>query len=472
MDLKCVVFSFICVLLTQFTHTGAWTTDDLELFDLVEEIPVTFYDFLGIDETATKGDIKKAYRALSLQYHPDKNQEEGAAEKFRKIVAVVEVLKNDELREKYNEILEYGLPTWREPVYYYRKVRKMGLIEMSILVSIIMTVGHYIVAWAAFWEKKFEMECLMPKKKKDKKGKKTKNKEDQEEEEGLTEEMLASHNISRPKFTDLLPLKATYIVFKQIIRIPARLNALRVCIQNRFRRSSEDVEPEEKRRPKRVRTKLETAPIPEPVVVSSGNGPVVYNSVQNGAVENCETTETESRKGKEWTSEEVSKMVRCMAKFPGGTTQRWQKIAAELDRSVDEVLKKSKSMKSGSYAMNVDASVQGIVKGVSSNVTSKTGKKLTDDEISVRNDFETRNGQTNRRNKTAKPPQTAERTLLIKDAKEDEQIVNGDAEEIQSGTWTQLQQKIFETALLMFPKGTSDRFTKVAEQVPEKSKKY
>ena len=33
-----------------------------------------FYKILGIDETASESEIKKAYRSLSLKYHPDKNK--------------------------------------------------------------------------------------------------------------------------------------------------------------------------------------------------------------------------------------------------------------------------------------------------------------------------------------------------------------------------------------------------------------
>jgi hypothetical protein len=48
--------------------------------------PTAFYDILGLEETkttATDGDIKKAYRKLSLLTHPDKNGYEGADEAFK-----------------------------------------------------------------------------------------------------------------------------------------------------------------------------------------------------------------------------------------------------------------------------------------------------------------------------------------------------------------------------------------------------
>lgn len=40
-------------------------------------------------------------------------------------------------------------------MYYYRRVHKMGLAEMSIILFAILTVGQYIISWAAYAEKKF-----------------------------------------------------------------------------------------------------------------------------------------------------------------------------------------------------------------------------------------------------------------------------------------------------------------------------
>jgi len=61
------------------------------------------YEHLGIPKTATAAEIKKAYRKLALQKHPDKG---GDPEEFKKIQASYEVLKDPEKREKYDQ---YGL---------------------------------------------------------------------------------------------------------------------------------------------------------------------------------------------------------------------------------------------------------------------------------------------------------------------------------------------------------------------------
>jgi DnaJ-class molecular chaperone len=64
---------------------------------------------LGIKRSATQKEIKKAYRSKSLEYHPDKNKEEGAAEKFAEIAYAYEVLTDEEKKNIYDRHGEEGL---------------------------------------------------------------------------------------------------------------------------------------------------------------------------------------------------------------------------------------------------------------------------------------------------------------------------------------------------------------------------
>ena len=48
-----------------------------------------------------------------------------------------------------------GLPDWRRPIYYYRRMRKLGLAEGIAYTLIITTIIQYFINWAAYWEKKF-----------------------------------------------------------------------------------------------------------------------------------------------------------------------------------------------------------------------------------------------------------------------------------------------------------------------------
>jgi molecular chaperone DnaJ len=62
-----------------------------------------YYELLGVSQKAGLEDIKRAYRKLAMQYHPDRNQNDKAAEtKFKEINEAYEVLKDDQKRAQYD----------------------------------------------------------------------------------------------------------------------------------------------------------------------------------------------------------------------------------------------------------------------------------------------------------------------------------------------------------------------------------
>jgi molecular chaperone DnaJ len=61
-----------------------------------------YYEVLGVQKNASKQDIKSAYRKLALQYHPDRNKEPGAEEKFKELSEAYAVLSDDEKRKRYD----------------------------------------------------------------------------------------------------------------------------------------------------------------------------------------------------------------------------------------------------------------------------------------------------------------------------------------------------------------------------------
>ena len=63
---------------------------------------IDYYQLLGVSRTANKEDITRAYRRLARQYHPDRNREAGAEERFKQISEAYEVLKDEEKRAKYD----------------------------------------------------------------------------------------------------------------------------------------------------------------------------------------------------------------------------------------------------------------------------------------------------------------------------------------------------------------------------------
>ncbi|HRJ67400.1 MAG TPA: DnaJ domain-containing protein, partial [Alphaproteobacteria bacterium] len=62
-----------------------------------------FYQVLGVDKKASADELKKAYRKLAMQYHPDKNQGNKEAEaKFKEISEAYDVLKDEQKRAAYD----------------------------------------------------------------------------------------------------------------------------------------------------------------------------------------------------------------------------------------------------------------------------------------------------------------------------------------------------------------------------------
>ncbi len=61
-----------------------------------------YYQILGVPREASDADIKKSYRKLARQYHPDVNKDDSAEEKFKEVNEAYEVLRDSEKRQAYD----------------------------------------------------------------------------------------------------------------------------------------------------------------------------------------------------------------------------------------------------------------------------------------------------------------------------------------------------------------------------------
>ncbi|KAA0192544.1 hypothetical protein FBUS_06298 [Fasciolopsis buskii] len=125
----------LAVLFALFVGARSWDSMDLQMFDLIEEVKMNFYDYLGID--------KVRVRLFLIGY-----------------IRLQPVMMSGERIEDcpYNDVLVNGLPDWKTTVYYYRKLRKMSNLELFLLFSILCTVVHYAVLWGVRFEKVLTLE--------------------------------------------------------------------------------------------------------------------------------------------------------------------------------------------------------------------------------------------------------------------------------------------------------------------------
>lgn len=105
------------------------------------------YDLLGVARNATKSEIRRAYRRLSADKHPDKRPgDEAAKDEFRKIGTAYEILTNNQKRAEYEDFLENPTKYWRFLVENSPEVYAPKSNVLLVITGIIgiMTLIHWL----------------------------------------------------------------------------------------------------------------------------------------------------------------------------------------------------------------------------------------------------------------------------------------------------------------------------------------
>ncbi|PVZ98761.1 hypothetical protein BB558_000568 [Smittium angustum] len=141
---------------------NAWEEIDYEIFELWDSIKkfdktTNWYELIGVTEKATIGDINKAYRKISIKYHPDKmrgskKEIKKATDKFSRIGLVANIFRDDYKRKRYNFFKKNGVPKWRGTGYLYTRYRPGGgsvVVGLLIFFSFIQYLFMKLNYWRA-----------------------------------------------------------------------------------------------------------------------------------------------------------------------------------------------------------------------------------------------------------------------------------------------------------------------------------
>ncbi|KAH8421259.1 hypothetical protein KR009_007477 [Drosophila setifemur] len=432
------------ILLIQSGGAHAWHSEELEIFDLVEEVNVNFYEFMGINQTATGAEIKRAFRTLSIVLHPDKNSAEDANIQFRNLVAVYEVLKDASKREKYDRVLKDGMPNWKSALYYYRRMRKIGLYEGAFILFLITTVGQYLFAWAAYLEKKYTAEQVFG----------TKLKKLQKKNKNIDMDVILSE-IPMPSLLNTLPIQiplALWNLPKAIKNGFSKANELKELALEKRRqeleaaRRQEELEREaeeqvrlRKEHKENLRKRKQNSKAPEKTEEELRG----YSQIQARELTEEDAVRPASQKstvsGGFWTDEDLTELIRLVKKYPGGAGSRWNTIAESMNRSVQEVTFMAAKMKENGYR------IPGQTESVAENLVQESQ-------------------QAQRKEKVKKSAAGIAASAASSGAGEKSML-------IPETNWTQEQQRALEAAIVKYRKTAGgDRWQKIANSVPEKTK--
>lgn len=421
--------------------------DEMDLFDLVEEVGANFYEFIGVPQDATTREIKKQYRQLSLKWHPDKNDTETASDNFRKLAQIVEVLKNEELRERYDRVLVEGLPNWRSAAYYMRKMRKMSATEIFLLIAVTATTIHYCTMWGSYWEKKMILADHIDAVSKRKKQK-----------AAVEHLKMAKDQVLKPQFKNLLPFLivkgvfyfcwAVPVAFKQY-REAKRIEMENLKLQKEAAEAEErEIADEKERREKHKKEKLEKEK--ERKRVDMERRAKQLKEIQElhakqqqdddeyaqleAELDGSESSKKKSKsENRPWTDDDYVQLTKLLSKFPGGTSNRWDRIANDMDRPVAEVIKQTKEAQKKMHSFG-----PGQNNRYSSATVIKTKRKVDVNAVGG--------------------------------------ISEGKHEEVEEKTeendeWSQTQQKLLELGMKKYGKDTENRWDKITDEVVGKDKK-
>lgn len=250
----------------------------------------------------------------------------------------------------------------------------MGMLELSIWLFVIFTIGQYAVAWGSYFEKKLTLDEV--KAMKMKKLQKQMKRKKQPNETEIEEEMEQQFVLMRPSFKNTLPFQ----IVRFIIALPAIYRWLKEYREmkrkeiedkkEQERLEAEELErlKEEMEREKEMKKAYKRKrPVPLPsydgepdeCILEAVDEPTSQQVGHDNNIKFCKSINLKCLKGEVkttsritrglWTDEDLTELAKYMKKYPVGTTERWEKIAEALDRTVVEVTHFARKLKDNAF---------------------------------------------------------------------------------------------------------------------------
>lgn len=217
--------------------------------------------------------------------------------------------------------------------------------------------------------------------------------------------------LEKPSITDTLPVQIPRLLWHFIISLPTTLGLIKTVVVQQIEEVTKAPPPEE---PEEVPVRVKTVRKRNKgfVLPDKPNFEISYSS--NSELNASSPPPVSS--GGLWTDDDLAELVKLVKKYPGGTTGRWETIAEIMGRTVPEVTYMANKMKENCYKLPNEQEEEVQVK-----VKQKTKKEVDSGDESVKK-------------------------------------------------WSQNQQKALEDALAKYPKGCAERWEKIADCVPNKTK--
>ena len=234
-----------------------------------------------------------------------------------------------------------------------------------------------------------------------------------------------------PSLKNTLPIRFILWIYTNKLFIPLLIGLFKNRIKNKLEDDDDQIaaqiEEDNKRKSEEAeikRRRLVNDLNPKKVEKSSIAAPVVNTNEKTNDDENEKSNEIEINPNA-WTDNDKATLIKAIQKYPGGTSDRWEKISTFVGKSAKQCIDMEKKLRSNFKAANVLNKTVGT--------TLQDNQFVSDDIMTKRDDSDN---------------------------------------EADNNVWSQEQQKLLENALKTVDKNCADKWEKISEMIPGKTKAY